>query len=252
MGLKFNPFGGGGIGSAFSEKEDDGRHSELSIALNGGTPWNQWKMKKKNSKLKKAQAAKDAANSPQAIQARIAMEQWQDFKTRYIPVENQFLKLVRKDDTHKAAARGVANAEVAQNFDNAAGGMTVQRVLHGDTVGGDVANLSQIDAAIARGQAGGATANAADRSTEDLHYAGLQKAVALGRNLANEADLGIHNAAQLGAADAESRAQAAAARATGTYGAAGTAVGALGQGLYEYRRNAARTPVTAKPVTAKP
>lgn len=161
--------------------------------------------------------------------ADLAEEQWQDYQTRFIPLENSFMDRMENIRDERPLATGRAAATVSQSFDPAYTEVAGQKIVRGAAPGSGAFAGGLADVAVAEGKSRGRAVVAADRDTENRYYAGQQQIVNLGRGVATDANLGMRRMAGMGAATASAEAQASTIESNAWNEAAGTVAGAAGR-----------------------
>lgn len=147
--------------------------------------------KKKN---KQADASQQAAAEANKIQAQIAKDQYEDYKTTYRPLEHSLVSDAQNFDTPEnyEKAAGDAQSTVSTQL-----GLTKQRLSR--TPGLDPSSAAAQAANVeleAKGAALGATAqNAARTGVQDKAWARKVDAVGLGKGLVTNANSGLASAA---------------------------------------------------------
>lgn len=180
----------------------------------------------------------------------MAHQQWADYQSRYVPLENKFIGVVRKTPGQFERARGMVASDVAQSSDFQANQALRSRLLAGaPNSGGNV--MSMTDSAVARGKTMSAGVTEATTAMQGQQDAGLMKAVNLGRNIQDSSNLGMRNAAGMATQSALDQAKANQMERAGLYNAVGTAAGMYGG----YRFGAGTPgspPGAATPMTYQP
>jgi hypothetical protein len=127
----------------------------------------------------------DPTTQEQAL-AEVAVKDWNDYKYRYIPVENQYLSRIRATPGDYNSVRGAAVADVQQ----AVGGQANKII-------GQASNSKAglLDLVLATGQARGNAANQAQLARQTAELRGLSKMAAFGRGLADQSRVGLASTA---------------------------------------------------------
>lgn len=137
---------------------------------------------------------------------RIAVERWNDYQTRFVPVENEYIESVQQTDADYADARGGAAASVQQSFGAA------EDDLRGNLfAAGLTPDSSQFTSAIEglgldRALSLGTAANEAEVATDNRHLQGLQSVVQMGQGQAMNAIQGKGEVAATATRDSIDRA----------------------------------------------
>jgi len=125
--------------------------------------------------------------------AKIAKEQWEDYKTRYIPIENEWMQNVSNLDAEGAhqATRGMAAAEFAQANPNA-----IQR-MQGGMGGGDAYRRSNAASAhITSANNLSQIKNKADLAVTDRYVRGMENVIGIGQGVKTEGLQGLTDVAE--------------------------------------------------------
>lgn len=149
-----------------------------------------------------AQGANDAAADSTRMQAQIAREQWDRYKTIYAPIEESYVKDAQNYDSPEnyAKAAGDASATVSSQFSKARDRMSRTPGLDPSTPGAQ-ANLAGLDLAQAATDA--TQQNAARQKVKDTAYARKTDALSLGKGLPAQATSALSNAASNSLAQAQ-------------------------------------------------
>ena len=161
--------------------------------------------------------------------AELAGEQWDDYKERFVPLENEFMGTMDEIRNERPLATGRAANTVTQAYDSAYDTVSMNNTSRGadPSSGSSMMGLAEVGTREADDKAGAVVK--ADQSTENRYYAGQQQVVNMGRGVATEANLGMRTMAGLDAAEARSNAQASATETSARVGAFGTVTGAAGR-----------------------
>lgn len=137
-----------------------------------------------------AEAANNAAADANALQAQIARDQWERYKTVYAPLEESMVKDAQNYDSPEnyAKAAGDASATVAQQFGKAKGRLTRTPGLDPSS-GAYQAGVVGLDLAQAATDA--TQQNAARQKVGDTAYQRKMAALGLGKGLDSTAASGI-------------------------------------------------------------
>lgn len=142
---------------------------------------------------KKAAAAQQGASDAAAAQTQIAREQWDRYRERFMPLEDQMVAEAQDYDSPErfAEAAGEASADVGLGFARARDRLTRTPGLDPSSAGYS-ASMIGLNASQA---ASDATAqNAARRGVRDTGYARRLDALSLGKGLPAQASTGFANA----------------------------------------------------------
>lgn len=164
----------------------------------------------------------------QRAQAEVAVQQLQDFKQRWMPVQQQMVQTINdmgaRDSAPRQQARGMAATDTAAQFGDAQQKLQQQTAsagLMGSTkqkLG--IAGLGD-DAAISSGMG----IVGADQRVDDAYLQGLGQVMALGRGEKATAMQGLSSMARISGQQAASDAQMALQRRAGDAQIAGQALG---------------------------
>lgn len=134
--------------------------------------------------------------------ARIATEQWNDYQTRFIPVENAYMDKARITDEDTDFLQGEAAKAVQGEYSKAEQRLMTQFGLSGAAPGSGKfgAGMAALDAG--RGAQLGLSVAQTGEQAKDLHAEGLQSMIAMGRGQAHNAQLGLGQNAALAAGNA--------------------------------------------------
>lgn len=137
----------------------------------------------------------------------LSIERWNDYQSRFRPVEDQFIKDVQITDSDYSQARGQASTAVQQSFDNAEKGLTTNLMMKGH----DPSSNSFVDAvddiSLDRGLSMGAALNETNNAVDEKHVKGLQTVVAMGQGQATDSMKGLSDIAYDATRDSLNRAQ---------------------------------------------
>ena len=142
-----------------------------------------------------AQGANDAAADSTRMQAQIAREQWDRYKTIYAPIEESYVKDAQNYDSPEnyAKAAGDASATVSSQFSKARDRMSRTPGLDPSTAGAQ-ANMAGLDLAQAATDA--TQQNAARQKIKDTAFARKTDALGLGKGLPATASASLASASQ--------------------------------------------------------
>lgn len=118
---------------------------------------------------------------------RIAIERWNDYQTRFRPVENDYIEDVRRTDSDYAQARGQATSAVQQAFDPMEDQLRSNLFYTGVSPESTqfLEAMSGMDED--RALSIGTGVNEAETAVSNQHVAGLQGVVAMGQGQSAEA-----------------------------------------------------------------
>lgn len=183
-----------------------------------------------HSAAKKASEAAKGQNALAEQQAAIAREQWENYKTNYLPLEKDMIADAQSYDTaeRRDQMANSAMADQQREFDAAQSQMTGRLASMGlnPADGRFQAGLQSMSVTAAANKAGAGTL--ARRAVEQEGYARRANAVAMGKGLAGSAQSGLSMAQQGLANSAQMQSQ----RAANTAGGVSYLVNQVGQGLF--------------------
>lgn len=162
---------------------------------------------------------------------RIAVERWNDYQTRFVPVENEYIESVQQTGADFDDARGGATASVQQSFGAA------EDDLRGNLFAAGLSpDSSQFTSAIEglgldRALSLGTAANEAEVATQNRHLTGLQNVVQMGQGQAMNAIQGKGEIAGRATQDSIDRANRSFENRQAGLHLAGTVAGAGTQAL---------------------
>ena len=180
------------------------------------------------------------ASDAETLSLGMARDQWADYQKRFIPLENKFIDMVHKKPWQYERARGMAGADIAQ------AAAPNSRLLATSSPNSGASIMDFADNTAAYGTSLSRATNDVTNSVTNQHYAGLMKAVNLGRGIADSADLGIRNAAAASSEQALAQARAQNTERAGLYNAIGSGVGTYAG--YRFGGTGQTTPTTTQPV----
>jgi hypothetical protein len=167
--------------------------------------------------------------SQQRALADFAMQQLQDYKTRWLPVQNRLATQIQEAGKAGSAAReattGRASTDAAMQFAQAEGALTKALSNRGANVGSSKAKLAITGMGEDKAKATGMGAMIADQQIDDAYTQGLMALTNIGRGERAEVATGLQSQAQQSARDAAASAQASAAGRAGEAQALGMAGG---------------------------
>ena len=119
--------------------------------------------------------------------ARISQEQWNQYKTRFRPFENEWISNIRTDQNDQAQIAGQVNAGVGREFDKIQKTAKAQQFSAGMDPSSGRFKAVMGGLSSKRGETAGRAKSAASQAVDDQTYQGLQQAVAMGRGQSAEA-----------------------------------------------------------------
>ena len=169
----------------------------------------------------------------QAAMREFAMNQLQDYKRRWLPVQAQLASQIQRagapDSAERKMAAGKSSTDVAMSFEQAQG--AVQKSLAGAGVdpSSSRAKLATVGLAADEAKTRGIGAMVTDKMVDDAYLQGLQALTSIGRGERASVASGLANQAATSAREAQTSAQISASERSGNAELAGQAIGA---GLY--------------------
>lgn len=127
--------------------------------------------------------------------AKIAAEQWNIHQSKFVPMENEFIKDVQQTPDDYAYAEGVGASRVQGESSDAV--KSYQKVIQssGAQPGSGKAISAMSGLAAKTGASGAETVTNAHNAVDGLHNRGLMAAVQMGRGQATDAQLGLSKVA---------------------------------------------------------
>lgn len=180
--------------------------------------------KKDSGQLKETEAEKSAA--------QMNLNQYIDYKKRWLPIQQQAIRLVEgyggeeSWERERAKSRAVGATGVA--YDQATDAVETSQRNRGIDAGSSNFKLAQADMGAQRAKGTGIAAAGAADAIDAAYVDSLSGLMRIGRNQASQAIEGVNKSAGIGAANEAAGAEAAAARRAGNAELAGTVVGAAG------------------------
>lgn len=127
--------------------------------------------------------------------AKIAAEQWNEYQSRFVPMENEFIEDVQQTGDDFAYAEGIGTNQVQGESSDAVKQYrdTLNKSGAQPGSGKGIGLMSTL--AANTGRAGANVEMDAHNSVDDLHNRGLMAAVQMGRGQAADAQLGLQKVA---------------------------------------------------------
>jgi hypothetical protein len=161
-----------------------------------------------------------------------AANQWKDYTTRWLPVQDHFADVVsdmgKPDSWQRQEAEGKGNTDVAQSFAQSAAARTSSELARGINVGSTKFKLGVANSASSEAEAKGLAIVSGNESIDKAYLANLGAIARTGQSIANTSTGGQGVAGETASRIAISNAQEANAQTASMYGAAGFGLGALG------------------------
>lgn len=123
--------------------------------------------------------------------AKIAAEQWNEYQSRFVPMENKFIEGVQQTEDDYAYAEGVGAGRVQEEASDAAKTYRGMATKTGAQPGSGKGISMMSGLAAKTGKAGAEVVTDAHDAVDDLHNRGLMTAVQMGRGQAADAQLGL-------------------------------------------------------------
>lgn len=174
-----------------------------------------------SGKVKVSQGERDLAD--------LSEEQWQDYQSRYVPLEKHYAEQLDRIPDQRPLATGAAAADTAQAYDGAMGEARGAQFAAGVNPNSGRSVMGLADATGKRAAATAGATTSADQTTDDRYWGGQSQLMALGQGQSQQANLGYRATAGLDSAGAVSQASADALRDESRWNAIGTAVGVGGR-----------------------
>lgn len=162
---------------------------------------------------------------------RIAIERWNDYQSRFVPVEDQYIADVQKTEGDFDFARRSTNAGVQQSFDGAEDGLRSALTSRGVTPDSGQFRKAMAGVSTDRATSVGTGLNEADLAVDTEHLRGLQSVVQIGQGQAMDALDGMGNVAANATRDSIDRANRSFENRQAGLHLAGTAAG-IGTSTY--------------------
>lgn len=165
--------------------------------------------------------------------AEFAMNQLQDYKQRWLPVQKQLAAQIQQQGADgsfaRQAAAGKSDTDVAMSFDRGVGVLSKTLSNNGVGVGSSRGKLALTGMGTDQAKAGGISSMVTEQQMDDAYLKGLQALTAIGRGERASVGEGLVDRARSSAKDAQMSAEASASERANVAGMAGQAAGL---GLY--------------------
>lgn len=165
--------------------------------------------------------------------AEFAMNQLQDYKQRWLPVQRQLAAQIQQQGADgsyaREAAAGKRSADVAMSFDRGVGVLSKTLSNNGVNLGSSRGKLALTGMGTDQAKTGGIGAMITEQQMDDAYLKGLSALAATGRGERAVATEGLVDRARSSAKDAQMSAEASASERANIAGMAGQAAGL---GLY--------------------
>lgn len=125
----------------------------------------------------------------------IAVEKWNDYESRFKPIEDEFIADSRMTNSDYSQARGQSNSAVQQSFNNAEASLDMSAATSGVNPSSSSYINAVDDLSIDKAVSTGAAINEADDAVSDADIAGLKNVVAMGQGQSIEATGGLSDIA---------------------------------------------------------
>lgn len=137
---------------------------------------------------------------------RIAVEKWNHYQTKYVPVENEYIEDVQMGESDFAQARGTTAASVQMGFDQAEVDLSNNIFAQGLDVNSSQFISAIDDLGLDRGLSMGTGLNETEMAVDNKHVMGLQSVVDMGQGKSARAVQGMGEIAGMRTHDAIDRA----------------------------------------------
>lgn len=133
--------------------------------------------------------------------AQVSTEQWNDYATRFAPLNQELLDRVKATDGKRQAAAGIAAADVEQARTGQTAGTVAGLSAAGSKAGSGASNMAVFQGALSGGKARGLAQAAAVQGVDDNELAGKMKMASFGRDLTDDTQLSFEGSARRAAQD---------------------------------------------------
>lgn len=144
---------------------------------------------------------KEKATEQEKALTQVSAAQWNDYATRFAPLNDELLERVKSTDGKRSQASGVAAADVEQ----AAMGRTAKGLAganaRGATTGSGAQVMDLTKAGVAKGKARGLAQAAAVQGVDDNELMAKRKMASFGRELSDDTHLSFEAGAKRAAAE---------------------------------------------------
>ncbi|MDH5257871.1 MAG: hypothetical protein OEX07_07675 [Gammaproteobacteria bacterium] len=123
--------------------------------------------------------------------AEVALERWDDYQERFVPIENKFMKDARATDADYGMNLDTMNTSVSKSMADTVKANNHSMSVAGAMPGSGKFNASNIKLASKHGMTVGEGMNESNLNVENRDLEGLQKVVSMGTGQANDAQLGF-------------------------------------------------------------
>jgi hypothetical protein len=169
----------------------------------------------------------------QRAMAEFAMNQLQDYKQRWLPVQKRLAMQIQEsgaaDSSAREQASGRASTDAAMQFAQAEGALQKTLANKGVNVGSSRAKLAITGMGEDKAKTTGIGGMIADQQIDDAYTQGLMALTSIGRGERAQVNAGLESQASQSARDAATSAQISAGQRAGEMQLAGQAAG---MGLY--------------------
>ena len=176
--------------------------------------------------------------------ARIAGEQYDRWKERFLPLESEMIADVKDTAPERRRALGLAGASTTRAFAEARPRVEAAQTAAGARPGSSRFNLGIAGLGRDEGSARGSSAVAANNAIDDQYYAGLNTLTSLGRGQQVGALSGLSDIANASTQQASFDAGQAAENRAGWASAIGTAAGGITSAYFDNQDRKAKKPKT--------
>jgi len=184
-----------------------------------------------------------------------AQNQWKDYQTRWLPLQDHFASVVsdmgKPDSWQRQEAEGKGNVDAAQSFAQSEARRTASELSRGINVGSTKFKLGAAQSASAEAEAKGLAIQSGNESIDKAYLANLGAVARAGQGLASSSVQGQGIAGETASRIGISAAQEQNAQTASMYGAAGFGLGAAGspQGLAAISQFGRNMGIGAAPIT---
>ncbi len=176
-----------------------------------------------------SKSGQQAETTQQRAQAQHAMDQLQDYKKRWAPVQAKLAETIEAQGEKGSAARrlaeGKASTDVAMNFDKANSALEKSLSNSGVSPGSSRSNLATTGLGTDQATSGGLAHLMSDQQMDDAYTQGLGALMSLGRGERATVGSSMTNMAKASAEQAQADAQASMMNRAGEAQIAGQVIG---------------------------
>ena len=133
--------------------------------------------------------------------AEVSTAQWNDYATRFAPLNQELLDRVKATDGKRQAAAGIAASDVEQAREGQTAATVAGLSAAGSKAGSGASNMAVFQNALGGGKARGLAQAAAVQGVDDNELMAKRKMVSFGRELSDDAHLSFEGSARRAAQD---------------------------------------------------